>query len=496
MGYYEKYWKPVDLKNLHKRSRGGAMSVYKQTSWYNDLVNIDVEWHKKLKRYRQMDLTVDIYRALDIIAEDISSDNADDNNIFELVFPEKMSNAQMKTIKATLDKWTKVTEFDYRFFEYVRKTIKYGIKLFHKQNDGTLKSLHTDRIQGYVMDDEMTVTHYLYDENYEVKNELGEPIQKSRNQQVKHIEYTKYPVEELLVMKLTDDPMGESVLEKVYRVWKQLQLLEDAVVIYRIVRAPERRVFYIDIGSQPIHKAEEYVERVKNKIRQKQILEQDGSINTEYNPSSMQEDYFLTQSGDGRGSKIETLPGGDNLGRIEDLQWFNKKMSLGLRIPSSYLDSYSDDPNGASYNDGRVGTAYIAELRYVGYIKRIQKILAKTLFKHFKEFATKEGVELPKELEFNIAPPQSFALYKQNETFNTLLNTYSSADNIDALSKRESMKRYLNMGEDDLIDNENAKLLELGVPKEKINKLTPHERANIVYGERDLLDSIRSGGNE
>lgn len=491
MSYISRTWKPVTGGTQTSSSFSpAASSSMGNSSWYNNLVEFGGQWDERIAKYRNMDMTTDITRALDIIAEDISSENADDDSLFELGFEDDIKETQLKTINKTLRIWEKKTQLDYKFYNHSREMLKYGIVLFESKSDGSLHKLKTDRIKGYILDpkNDEIVEYYLYDREgaYKTDNgtEIFKPKTQTRSSAVTEVE--RIPAKKLMILKTGDSPMGESILEKVYRVWRQLQLLEDAVVIYRIVRAPERRVFYIDIGKMPAHKAETYIEKVKNKMRQRQIVSADGNVESDYNPASTQEDYFLAQSGEGRGSRVETLPGGDNLGRIEDMQFFNKKLAMAMRIPPSYLDSYADNDSGAQNNDGRLGTAYIAELRYAGYIKRLQKFISKEIFTNFRKFSKKFGTELPDDLEFTIAPPQSFAIYKQNELDNILLNAYSSADGMDPLSKRESLKRYLQMDEDEIVENEFAKLLEMGFPEKFINGMKVEVKYNVLYGDGHL----------
>ena len=142
-------------------------------------------------------------------------------------------------------------------------------------------------------------------------------------------------------------PFGQSVLENIFKVYKQKELLEDAVLIYRVQRAPERRIFYIDVGNMPTHMAMAYVDRVKNEIHQRRIPSQSGGgnnvIDSAYNPLSINEDYFFPVTADGRGSDVTLLQGGQNLGEIDDLKYFNNRLARGLRVPSSYLPTGPDD---------------------------------------------------------------------------------------------------------------------------------------------------------
>ena len=225
-------------------------------------------------------------------------------------------------------------------------------------------------------------------------------------------------------------PFGNSLLESIFKVYKQKELLEDAIIIYRVQRAPERRVFYVDVGNMPSHLAMQFVERVKTEIHQRRITSKTGGgtnvIDSSYNPLSINEDYFFPQTAEGRGSKVETLPGGTNLGEIDDLRYFTNKLVRGLRIPSSYLPTGADD--GASqYNDGRVGTAYIQELRFNKYCERLQGMLEEVFNTEFKLYLKNKGVNVDYSMfDLDLTPPQNFAAYRQAELDNNRISTFST----------------------------------------------------------------------
>jgi len=253
-------------------------------------------------------------------------------------------------------------------------------------------------------------------------------------------------------------PFGNSLLESVFKVYKQKELLEDAIIIYRIQRAPERRIFYVDVGNMPAHMAMSFVERVKNEIQQRRIPSSTGGganvIDASYNPLSVNEDYFFPQTAEGRGSKVETLPGGTNLGEITDLRYFTNKLFRALRIPASYLPT-SIDEQANTVSDGKVGTAYIQELRFNEYCKRLQSIIVETFDLEFKLWLNDQGVNIDSglfELKFN--QPQNFAAYRQSELDTARAATFSQVVQIPHLSKRFAMKRFLGMTEDEIKENE------------------------------------------
>jgi hypothetical protein len=253
-------------------------------------------------------------------------------------------------------------------------------------------------------------------------------------------------------------PFGNSLLESIFKVYKQKELLEDAIIIYRIQRAPERRVFYIDVGNMPSHLAMGFVERVKNEVNQRRIPSVTGGsqsvIDAGYNPLSINEDYFFPQTAEGRGSKVEVLPGGTNLGEIDDLKYFTNKLFRALRIPSSYLPTGSDD-GGSNFNDGRVGTAYIQELRFNKYCERLQSLMNEHFDTEFKLYLHNKGINVDSnifEVKFN--PPQNFAAYRQTEMDTARVTTYGAVSAIPHLSKRFAMKRFLGLTAEEMAENE------------------------------------------
>jgi hypothetical protein len=237
-----------------------------------------------------------------------------------------------------------------------------------------------------------------------------------------------------------------------------MELIEDAVIIYRVQRAPERRVFYVDTGRLPAHRAMTYLERIKNEIQQKRIPSRSGGqnnvVDATYNPMSMLEDYFFAQNADGKGSRVETLPGGDQLGQIDDMKYFHHKLRTGLRVPRSYMPDF-DDGGGAIFNDGRVGTAYIEELRFSKYCQRMQKLLAPIFDLEFKLFVKHRGINVHSSLyQLELNEPQNFSKYRQTEVDGAVLNVYGNIADIPHISRRFGLKKYAGWSEDDILENE------------------------------------------
>jgi hypothetical protein len=177
-------------------------------------------------------------------------------------------------------------------------------------------------------------------------------------------------------------------------------------------------------------------------------------MDASYNPLSINEDYFFPQGADGRGSSVDTLQGGQNLGEIDDLKYFNNKMARGLRVPSSYLPTGPDDSDRAM-TDGKVGTALIQEYRFNQYCERLQALICQKLDDEFKMFMKWRGFNIDSSL-FNIKfnAPQNFASYRQSELDTTRIGAFTQLEALPYMSKRFLLQRFLGLTEEEIAENE------------------------------------------
>ena len=223
--------------------------------------------------------------------------------------------------------------------------------------------------------------------------------------------------------------------------------------------------------------------------------------------NSINEDYFFPQTAEGRGSKVETLPGGTNLGEINDLQFFTNKLMRALRIPSSYLPTGPEESQ-TSYNDGRVGTAYIQELRFNKYCERLQTLMIEQFDKEFKLFLHNKGVNIDFNLfDLKFQTPQNFASYRQAELDNQRISTFTQMSALPFMSKRYALKRFLGLTEDEIAENErlwkeesgtdiakgpssNAELRSIGVSPAGIEA----DQLNLTEPEQGPTDELGMGG--
>ena len=169
-------------------------------------------------------------------------------------------------------------------------------------------------------------------------------------------------------------PYGSSVLEGARRIWRQLILIEDAMLVYRVIRSPERRVFYIDVGNIPPENVSDYLEQAQTSLKRNAVVDKTtGRVDLRYNPLSVDEDYFLPVRGGDSGTRIDSLAGGSNTTAIEDVEYIQKKLFAALKIPKAYL-GYDEDI-------GAKATLAQEDIRFSRTINKIQKVIISELNK-------------------------------------------------------------------------------------------------------------------
>jgi hypothetical protein len=412
-----------------------------------------------------MDNDVFVARALDTIAEEMSQIDIKTDLPFEIVYQneadEEVPEHIVTTVRAALRHWSDIQDLSRLLFDIARTTVKYGDCFFRKTSDfKKWQYIDPADIIGVSMQKDTGQIEF-----YQLRT--GD-----KNRQGSFGDVELVPAAGMVHFSLSSNmgdagPFGESVLTPVIKAYRHLSLLEDAVIIYRIVRAPERRVFMIDVGNMPPQRARAYLESIKNEIRQKRVPNESGGqekIDSVYNPMSMTEDYFFMQTAEGRGSKVDTLSGGENLGEISDLNYFQNRFLQGLRIPSSYMRGSND--NGAQVQDGKVGVAYIEELRFANYISRLQSKLDTTFDKHFKAYLKSAGINVSHQLfKIKLNDPQNFKDYKRAEVDEKLISNFNNLKDVKFISKRYLLQHYLGWSEDEVQVNEAMLKQELAIPE-------------------------------
>lgn len=662
----------------------------------------------RVERYNQMqnmDLDSEVAAALDILSEFCTLSNPENSTPFRVEYHERPTETELEIVQRQLRDWCQLNQLQQRMFRIFRNTLKFGDQVFVRDPE-TRQLLWVDmpnvtkiivnesegkKTEQYVLRNvnpnlqSLSVTQVTADTVYHTQpisvgaygaGAYNMPVNPYATNSRFSLGQAEIAIgaEHVVHLSLGEGldnnwPFGTSILESVFKVFKQKELLEDAIIIYRVQRAPERRIFKIDVGNMPPHLAMAFVERVKNEVHQRRIPSQNGGSNfmdSTYNPlcldlhtliplldgrtvalqeliaefesgkqnwayschpktgkivpgvitwagvtrknaevirvtfdngqslictpdhkipvfgkgfveaqqltdqdsliafntrnhsisaeetneyqqvwdheaqnwvwthqmvgeffqnqekhqqcthlpefvhaekpvehhnhpddfnndlrvvkiekiqsrdvgtisidgsqrwhdfhtfaidsgifvkNSVNEDYYFPQTSDGRGSSVETLAGGTNLGEIDDLRYFTNKLFRGLRIPSSYLPTGADDAE-RQVSDGRVGTALIQEHRFNQYCQRLQQLIAPTLDQEFKNFLRWRGFNLDENMfSLQLMEPQNFAHYRQTELDTARISSYGQLEAVPYMSKRFLMQRFLGLTDAEIAEN-------------------------------------------
>ena len=499
---WKKYFTPVKLDGQMGSTSpisGGGRPGPARANYSSYLPDVYAGTPNRIERYMQydtMDMDSEVNAALDILAEFCTQKDKENATPFQTFYRGNPTSTEVKLIKESLQKWTKQQQFETRIFRIVRNAFKYG-DVFFIRDPETKKWLFVDaaKVTKIIVNEsegKIPEQYVVKDINFNFKNLIavtphgttntspsGTSTSYSGGSQGRgmvgnvsqppgtrfHNQTNEVTVDAKNVVHISlsegldaNYPFGNSLLESVFKVYKQKELLEDAIIIYRVQRAPERCIIYIDVGKMPAHMAMSFVERVKNEIQQRRIPSSTGGgnnvIDASYNPLSASEDYFFPQTAEGRGSKVDTLAGGTNLGEITDLRFFTNKLFRALRIPAAYLPTGIEEASN-TVADGKVGTAYIQELRFNKYCERLQNSIVETFDLEFKLWMESNGVNIdPSLFELKFNPPQNFAAYRQSELDTARAATFAQLQEIPHLSKRFAMKRFLGMTQEEITENE------------------------------------------
>ena len=223
-----------------------------------------------------------------------------------------------------------------------------------------------------------------------------------------------------------------SHLHKSVKIINQLRMLEDALVIYRISRAPERRIFYIDVGNLPKGKAEEYVRNMMSQYRNKIVYDADnGEVRDDRRHKSMLEDFFLPRREGGRGTEITTLPGGENLGQIDDILFFQKKLYKSLNVPMSRLDSES------GFQVGRATEINREEVKFHKFTSRLRQKFSNIFLSALKTQLILKGII--NEDDWPMISENIFVDYQKDNYFAELKEFEIMRDRFDMMSQVENL---------------------------------------------------------
>ena len=350
----------LDKKASMFKSAGGL--EFKKSDNDNIFQGINADTimnYDRLLRYSdfdQMEYTPEIASSLDIYADEITTST----RITPLLTID-CHNQEIKDILEAL--YLKVLNVEHNLFGWARTMCKYGDFFLYLDIDDEkgvesaigLPANQIERLEG----EDKTNPNYI---QYQW-NAAGLTFEQWQIGHFRILGNDRYA------------PYGTSVLEPVRRIWRQLTLLEDAMMAYRITRSPERRVFYFDVGTIPSDDIEQFIEKAKTQLRRNQVVDPNtGRVDLRYNPMSIDEDYYIPVRGAANNTRIETLAGGQYTGDIDDVKYLRDKLFSGLKIPASYL------ARGEGADEDKTTLAQ-KDIRFARTIQRIQRAIVSELEK-------------------------------------------------------------------------------------------------------------------
>jgi len=413
------------VRSADARFTSSATELFKRA--HNDVYNNTLSAYGSFDRmsrysdFSEMEATPEIASALDIYAEETVSQ--DESGKVLHIFCE---NSDQKDLLETLFYDTLNIEFN--LVMWVRNLCKYGD--FFLFND-------IDPSFGIVNAFPIPISEIEREEGFDPENPgairfrwLTQGNSVLENWQITHFRL------------LGNDaflPYGSSVLESARRIWRQLILIEDAMLVYRVIRAPERRVFYIDVGNVPPEDVPNYLEQATSTLKKSNVIDKStGQVDLRYNPLSVDEDYFIPVRGGDSGTRIDTLAGGQNTAAIEDVEYIQKKLFAALKIPRAYL--------GYDEEIGSKATLAQEDIRFSRTIQRIQKTVLAELNKIAMIHLFIHGYENEDLLDFELAlsNPSSVAQLQKLELISTRFDIAGKVPE-GMLDRRWVQKNVLNL---------------------------------------------------
>jgi hypothetical protein len=388
--------------------------------------------HNRTHRYidfDQMEYEPIIASALDIYADEMTT-----SSYLQPLLKINTVNEEIKIVLEAL--YTNVMNIEHNLFGWCRTMCKYGdmflyIELDEEEGVQNLIGLPTKELERLEGEDKTNPNYVQYQ-----WNTAGLTLE---NWQIAHFRVLgndKYA------------PYGTSVLEPARRIWRQLTLLEDSMMAYRIVRSPERRVFKIDVGNIPPEEVEQYMQKVVTQMKRNQVVDADtGRVDLRYNPLSIDEDYFIPIRA-GSGTEITSLPGGTYTGDIDDVKYLKDKLFAALKVPQAYLfrgEGAEEDKTTLAQKD----------VRFARTIQRLQRVIVAELEKigiiHLFTLGYR-GADLVS-FKLSLNNPSKIAELQELEHWGSKFDTAGAAAE-GFFSKRWIASNVFNISDDEFLRNQ------------------------------------------
>ena len=422
-------------RNLDKFNFTSASGKQFKKSSYNPFSPIQTDLMNNQDRamryvdFDQMEYTPEIASTLDIYADEMTT-----SSTLKPLLSITCPNEEIKAMLHTL--YMQTLNLEHNLFGWCRTCCKYGDMFMYLDIDSELGvrsaiSLPTQEVERIEGQDPTNPNYVQYQ-----WNSGGLTLEQWQIAHFRILGNDKFA------------PYGTSVLEPARRIWRQLTLLEDAMMAYRIVRAPERRVFYVDTGNIAPQDVEQYMQKIMTSMKRNQIVnDTTGRVDLRYNPMAVEEDYFIPVRG-GTSTKIENLPGGTYQGDIDDVKYLSDKLFSALKIPQSYLSS---DENSTEDKT----TLAQKDVRFARTIQRLQRVIVAELEKIGIIHLYTLGYRGDDLVSFKIAlnNPSKIAEMQELEHWKTKFDAASSATE-GFFSKRWIAKKLFSMTDEEFLRNQ------------------------------------------
>jgi len=380
-----------------------------EKTFYPILPQVEYDRKKRYKEYEDMDGYPEISSAFDIYSDDCTQENVD-GTPWELVTEDKLVKDEVENMFGEIN-------LGRYLWDIGRNTVKYGdifletiVDLNHiKKGIQRIKILNPNYI--FRVEDEFGYLKQFLQEipkknDWTTYGSIGPDLDDS---QMINLDPGQIVHFRLHTSDPTHYPYGKSIANAARVTYKSLKMMEDAMLIYRLVRAPERRIFYIDTGSLPASKAEMHIKKQMDKFKKRKSYNaQSGNIEENFNALAADEDFYIAINGKGSGTKIDTLKGAENLGEVDDVKYFRDKLLAALKIPKDYIVEKDQAPD-------RKANLSQLDVKFARVITRIQKSLEIGLETIAKRHLLLKGFPkvLVNELKIKLPAPSDMALKRQ-----------------------------------------------------------------------------------
>lgn len=419
--------------------------------------NIDVDKDKRIRDYRVMGSHSEVADALDEICDDCIVED-DNGNIINLNFDDNrdFSPNERETLFTEFDKFIENYELDEKGWEYFRSILVDGEVFF----EHVVHEDHKDAGILGIMNVPTELMDPVYDnvQNTIVKGYiLKKPVLNPQTGALDKFEFIPFDKNQMTYIHSgiwnQDKSLRLPFIENCRRAYRQLLLMEDAIIIYRLVRAPERLVFNVDVGNMAPPKAEAYLRKLIQNYWSRKTYDasQSGDGKSQvFNPQSMLDSFWFAKRQGSEGTQVNNLEGGANLGELDDLLYFMKKLYKSLKVPVNRLnpESQLEDPSQVLRE----------ELKFARFIIRLQQNFAQGLtagfITHLKLRGIWEELDL-RERDFKLVfnPPRNYHELRQQQIFELQYNNFSQMTQNEGISNIFAQKKYLKWNDNEVKAN-------------------------------------------